>query len=140
MSGKTSRWILLPVEFKGIWISPEYGGFHIYLRDRFNPVLAPDRLREYMRKHSPHLVFGKDHESAKPTWVSKEEFEKDFGKIEAIVVDEEVWNSDRYDNYYNSFFIFTEDYVVMLREYDGYEYFDYVPRDWKKLIENETEK
>jgi hypothetical protein len=56
------------------------------------------------------------------------------------IIDEEVWNSNEYDNYYDSFFFFTETHVIILREYDGYEYFVKVPRDWKKLISSEEEK
>ena len=40
------KWILLPVEFKGIWYSPCFGGFNITLKDRFNPEFPPDRLYE----------------------------------------------------------------------------------------------
>ena len=47
---KTRRWIPLPIEFKGIWYSQAYGGFNIYLRERFEPKLAPDRLLEQLRK------------------------------------------------------------------------------------------
>jgi hypothetical protein len=141
MSGETSRWILLPVEFEGIWYSPKYGGFHIYLRDRFNPELPPDRLQKDLEKYYPNLArIHREHDAAEPTWLSKEDFEKEFGKIEAIVVDEEMWNSDIYSGYYNSLFFFTEHYVVVLREYDGYEYFLKVPRDWRILISNEVEK
>jgi hypothetical protein len=137
MSEKMPKWILLPVEFKGIWYSPTYGGFNIYLRDRFNPELAPDRLKAELRKYYPDLAEKmKEHQFANPKWMSKEEFEQKYGKIEAIVVDEEAWNSDSY-YYYDSLFFFTEHYVVILKEYDGYESFLAVPRDWKKLIENE---
>lgn len=136
-----NRWILLPVEFKGIWYNTDYGGFHIYLKDRFKLKLAPDRLREELRKDGIiDLVIDKaDHSSATPRWLTREEFEKQFGKIEAIIVDEEVWNSNRYDGYYDSYYFFTADKVIAMREYDGMEYFIAVPRDWKKMIASNIE-
>jgi len=130
------KWILLPVEFKGIWYSPkQYGGFHVFLRDRFNPELPPDRLREDLKKDYPDIAEKrKDHESANPTWMSREQFEKLFGKIEAVVVDAEMWNSNEYDIPTKELIFYTEQYIVVLREYDGYEYFLGVPRDWKALL------
>jgi hypothetical protein len=129
------KWILLPVEFKGIWFSPRHGGFRVYLRDRFNPAYPPDRLRADMMKDYPDLAPKKDHDAANPLWMSREVFEKLFGKVEAVIVDEEAWNSDEYDIPTRSLIFYTEHYVVVLREYDGYEYFLGVPRDWRKMLE-----
>jgi hypothetical protein len=141
MSENMSKWILLPVEFKGIWYNQAHGGLNIYLRDRFNPELAPDRLKIELRKYYPDLAEKlKEHEFANPKWMSKEEFEEQFGKVEAIVVNEEIWNSDRYVGYYNSLIFYTEHYIVFLKEYDGFESFSSIPRDWRKLISNEYEQ
>jgi len=133
MSGR--KWIPLPVEFKGIWYSPSFGGFDVYLRDRFDPRYPPDRLMERLRKSHPELA-REDHDCAEPTWVSKEEFEAEFGRVEAVLVSEEAWNSDDLltpDE--DDLLIFTEKYVVTLDEYDGYESFRALPRDWRGLLE-----
>jgi len=129
-------WIKLPVEFKGIWYSPAYGGFHIYLRDRFNPEYPPDRLRE---KLGSDAIFP-PHFGADPRWISKEKFEKLFGKVEMIVVLAEDWYSDNYDTPEDNLIIYTEKYIVTLTEYDGYESFSKVPRDWRFLLVVENAK
>ena len=46
---KDDVWIKLPVPFVGIWYSPSFGGFNIYLKDGFAVKLAPDRLNERMK-------------------------------------------------------------------------------------------
>jgi len=133
--GGRARWIKLPVEFKGIWYSPCHGGFGVYLRDRFNPAFPPDRLNEELRKTDPRLA-GRDHDCAKPTWVSKEEFEREFGRVEAVLVSQEKWGSDDLSVPSEAdLLIFTDRYVVALDEYDGYEAFKALPRDWRRLLE-----
>jgi len=124
-------WIKLPVEFKGIWYSPTYGGFSVYLRDRFNPEFPPDRLYEETKDKPPFLP---PHFGAEPTWISKEEFEKEFGKIEVILVWSEDWYSNNHYPPTDSLIIYTEKYIVTLVEYDGNESFYAVPRDWRMLL------
>ena len=129
------KWIPLPVEFKGIWYSPTYGGFEVYLRDRFNLSHPPDRLNEALKKDKSLKFQREDHQYAEPTWLSKEELEKELGKIEAILVNEETWFSDNYQTPdKDDMLIFTVDYVVTMNEYDGNEYFIVLPRDYKKLL------
>ena len=134
------EWIELPVKFKGIWYSPDYGGFEIYLSDRFNPSFPPDRLVEALKKHEDkHPFVNKEHEHASPTWMSKQEFEKEFGKVEKILVNKKAWSSDSLitpDD--KHLLIFTKDNVVTMGEYDGYEYFVALPRNWKKLLKRRT--
>jgi hypothetical protein len=116
MSGAT--WIPLPVEFKGIWYSPDYGGFNILLKHRFNPSRPPGK-----------------HEFAKPTWMSREEFEERFGRVEVILVNGETWNSDdEYTPDEKDLLIFTDQYVVTMDEYDGWERFVALPRNYRKLL------
>jgi len=45
-----------------------------------------------------------------------------------------MWNSNEYDIPTKELIFYTEQYIVVLREYDGYEYFLGVPRDWKALL------
>jgi hypothetical protein len=114
-------WIPLPVEFKGIWYSPEFGGFHISLRDRFNPSYPPAM-----------------HKYAKPTWMSREKFEEKYGKVEIILVNMETWNSnDDFTPDEKDLLIFTDQYVVTMDEYDGWEGFIALPRDYRKLLRGE---
>ena len=130
------EWIELPVKFLGIWYSPDWGGFHTYLKDRFYPSLPPDRLMEDLARHGEkHPIVDKEHKFAKPTWINKKGFEKEFGKIEKILVNKEMWNGDFYSTPdSDSLLIFTKDNVVTMGEYDGYEYFTSLPRSWKKLL------
>ena len=131
-------WIVLPVEFKGIWYSPSYGGFSVYLRDRFSPDYPPDRLNEELKKAGRWELVRKDHKYANPKWMSKEELEEKYGKIEVILVNKEKWESDdHYPPNENNLLIFTDKYVVTMGEYDGLEYFIALPRDYKKLIDVE---
>jgi hypothetical protein len=130
-SFKEKGWIKLPVEFMGIWYSPTYGGFSVYLRDRFNPEFPPDRLHEELGRDA----FLPPHYGAKPTWVSKEEFEKEFGKVEIILVWSEDWYSNNHYPPTDSLIIYTEKYIVTLTEYDGNESFYAVPRDWRLLLD-----
>jgi hypothetical protein len=129
------KWIKLPVEFLGIWYSPEFGGFNIYLRDRFNPAFPPDRLNEWFKRNDPRFV-RKDHEGAEPIWLTREGFEHVYGKVEAILVNEETWNSARFTTPTNEdLLFFTPEYVVTMTEYDGAEAFLSLPRDWRRLLE-----
>ena len=124
------KWIKLPVEFKGIWISPQYGGFHVTLRDRFNPEYPPDRLYESFEKKGEYLLIRR-HAHAKPTWITRKVFEEEFGKVELVLVDKEKWNDlDWYHTPGNrELLIYTEKYVVSLAEYDGWEEFIALPRN-----------
>jgi hypothetical protein len=125
-----TEWIPLPVEFKGIWFSPKYGGFSIYLSDRFNPCYPPDRLRELMIRRGIYRgkIMDRDHVFASPRWMSREEFESKFGKVEKILVYKETWGSDRFNTPKEiDLLIITEKYIVIMDEYDGYEYFRAIP-------------
>jgi hypothetical protein len=128
-------WILLPVEFKGIWYNAEYGGFSVYVRDRFNVEYPPDRLNVALIMEAKDYDESKhpDHKFAKPTWMSKERFERKFGRVEAVVVDEDEWKGRAC--LLEHILIFTDKYVVTLVEYDGLESFLALPRDWRKLID-----
>jgi hypothetical protein len=124
------EWIPLPVEFKGIWFSPQYGGFNIYLSDRFNPDYPPDRERELMLRSGfdQDQIPDRDHIFASPKWMSKEEFENKFGKVEKILVNKETWESNRSNTpKENDLLIITEKYIVIMDEYDGYESFRTIP-------------
>jgi hypothetical protein len=128
------KWILLPVEFRGIWYNPRFGSFDVYLRDRFNTTLPPDRLNEHLKRFHPELC-RREHDHAEPTWVSKEEFEEEFGRVEAVLVNQERWNSnDLFTPDEEDLLIFTERYVITLDEYDGCERFKALPRDWRPLL------
>jgi hypothetical protein len=132
----------LPVEFKGIWYSPCFGGFEISLSDRFNPQFPPDRLHEQLMKTHPEMVeYKKPHDCAEPTWASREEFEKKYGKVEMVIVDEERWKDEEWflTPNENALLIFTDKYVVTIRDYDGAEYFIAMPRDYKQLLKGESQ-
>lgn len=135
MASREIEWIELPVKFKGIWYSPDWGGFNIFLRDRFDTRYPPDRLKEKFDKRHEKYPY-KEHEHAKPTWFSKEEFELAYGKVEKIVVNKETWFSDDFYHtpYDKDMLIFTEKFVVCMEEYDGFEGFVALPRDWKWLL------
>jgi hypothetical protein len=127
-------WMELPVKFHGIWYSPDFGGFNVFLRDRFNPEYPPDRLLEALRKRGEQPR-RREHEYANPTWVSREEFEQCYGRVEKVLVNKATWESDDYDTPdEGDLLIFTEDYVVTLTEYDGYESFIVLPRSYEKLL------
>jgi len=116
------EWIELPMEFKGIWINGCYGGFNTYLRDRFNPEYPPDRRNEFFRKNDPQWVNDVDHKYAEPVWVSREEIEKQCGKVIKVLVNKETWESDSIvDMDENEVKIITEKYIIFINEYDGLE-------------------
>jgi hypothetical protein len=135
------KWISLPVEFKGIWYSPCFGGFEISLSDRFNPQFPPDRLRERLKKTFPEFLrHGKPHVYAEPHWMTREEFESMYGKVEMILVDKDKWREEwecRLSE--ENMLIFTDKYVVTIRDYDGAEYFIAMPRDYKQLLKGENQ-
>jgi hypothetical protein len=141
------KWIPLPVKFKGIWYSPMVGCFNITLKDRFNPDFPPDRLYEELikDKSSGHpwivLKYRKPHEYAEPLWMSKRRFEEKYGKVEAILVDEEKWDDEEW--YYTPdegvLLIFTDKYVVAMKNHEGFESFIALPRDYKQLLEGEKQ-
>jgi tRNA A37 methylthiotransferase MiaB len=118
------KWIPLPVEFKGIWYNSAYGGWDAILRERFDPNLPPERVNRFL---------------SNPKWVSKEEFEKRYGKVEMVIVDDDRWNSSNYGTpSEKEMVIFTEKYAIVLTEYDGLESFIAVPRDYRKVLGEET--
>jgi hypothetical protein len=129
-------WIELPVEFRGMWYNPEFGGFSVFLKDRFNPDNPPDRLLEALRKYGEtEFPQKREHEYANPTWISRERFEQRYGRVEKVLVNKETWESDNYSTPdERDLLIFTEDYVVTLTEYDGYESFIALPRSYEKLL------
>jgi hypothetical protein len=131
------KWIPLPVEFKGIWYNTRSGDFFVRLSDRFNPQLPPDRFHELLMKENPELAKDREpHEGAKPHWESRESFEEKYGRVEAILVDEWAWNNEKWMYTPNEYvlLIFTNKYVITMREYDGVEYFIALPRDYKELL------
>ena len=124
------EWVLLPVEFKGIWFNSSYGGFSVYLKDRFNPDYPPDRLREAILKRGLKSIIDETHKFASPKWMSKKEFEDKFGKVKKILVNKETWKSNNFDTpKEDDLLIITEDYIVVMDEYDGKEYFKTIEKN-----------
>jgi hypothetical protein len=76
-----SKWIHLPIEFNGIWINSDYGGWSVTFRERFDPNLSFEKVSRF----------------SKPKWVSREELEERYGRVEMVIVDDEKWNSN-YDD------------------------------------------
>jgi hypothetical protein len=129
------RFERLPVEFQGIWISKQFGGFHPPLIERFKPEMPRDLLYEKMKQQYPDMA-KKPHEYANPKWISKEEFEKKYGKVEAVYVapNPTAFELGRAKVEWNNYFleqilIWTDKFVVTLEEYDGAEYFTALPRN-----------
>ena len=124
------EWIELPVKFRGIWYSPTWGGFDITLRDRFRPRRPPDRLLETLKRSGRPIIERGPHQYANPTWVSRKEIEKKFGRVIAVVVNKSLWENKSFFDTANpeSLLIFTTRYVICLEEYDGMEYFIALPR------------
>jgi hypothetical protein len=126
----------LPVEFKGIWYSPHFGGFSPNLLERFKEeypndwldiALCSEESQKYNEEHELRPYKSNPHKHAEPTWISKNEFEKEYGKIIYIelLVDK---IPEGYDDNRN-FIIWTENNVIQLEEYDGLEYFTPMPRN-----------
>jgi hypothetical protein len=116
---------ILSTNFKGIWISPKYGGFNPKKIDRFKPELPADQLYENIIKKSGEFASPptRPHQYAEPQWITKEEFEKEYGKVEYIRI------KDPNDYTIYDIIIWTDKYVITLSEYDGYEYFVVLPRN-----------
>jgi len=129
------EWIELPVEFKGIWINAKFGGITIWLRDRFNPEYPPDRLRQKFIEMKAEKIledYVRDHQYGEPYWITRELFEKAFGKVVKVYVNKDTWNSDYiHTPNENDLLIITEDYIVFLYEYDGLENFKAIPKIWE---------
>jgi len=122
----------LPFKFQGIWINTDYGGFHPPLIERFKPEMPRDALYESLKEHSPELA-EEPHQHASPRWISKDEFEREYGKVEAVYVAPRFpkirnkinWN----DHLLEQILIWTDKYVVTLEESEGIEYFIALPRN-----------
>ena len=128
-----TKWIPLPIEFRGIWINQCYGAFYVSLSDRFKRRRPPDRMLPLLKQADKHLKLPprKPHEYAAPTWIPRRELEETYGKIEKVLVNEEMW---KYDNSFSrpsedEILIYTREYVITVRDYDGFEYFIGLPRN-----------
>jgi len=106
-------WGILPHEFKGIWLYKGVEPIGMKLSRRFDP--APmDNNDDWI-------------------WVSRETIEKEYGKIENVIVNIEFWDEIIY-TIPPRILIYTEKNIVMISEELYSEYLVGVPRDWRILI------
>jgi hypothetical protein len=109
---KGIKWMLLPFEFKGMWLHAGYGDPFTTLSRRFDPTTLVGEAW---------------------VWYAREMFERFYGKVEAVLVDADEW--DRLTIYITPHvLIYTKRYVVIIGDYDGYERFIAVPRYYKRLV------
>ena len=109
---KGIKWMLLPFEFKGIWLHAGFGDPFTTLARRFDPTTLVGEAW---------------------VWYPKEMFERLYGKIEAVLVNIDKWNE--LITYITPCVLFyTEECIVIVDDYDGFEKFIAVLRDYKKLM------
>jgi len=104
----------MQVEFKGVWMGNVFwnGG----IQDMLNPN----------RQFSQYIL---EHEN--PVWLSREEIENDWGKIEVVLVNKKAWEQNKFDTQPigHDLLIFTKNYVLTIYDYDGGEYLIGLPRN-----------